>query len=65
MQNNQTKETLVFENGKYTLTYDRGVMKALRYGEQWRDLTGDNLVAAMFNEIQELREEMRLLKIGE
>jgi len=32
--------------------------KALRYDEEWRDLVGDNLVLAMFYEIQNLREQL-------
>lgn len=45
-------------NGKYTVIQDkRGHLKALRYGEPWRrDLTGDNLVLALAEEVQELRE---------
>lgn len=43
--------------GKYTVIQDeRGHLKALRYGEPWRDLVGDNLVLALAQEVQELRE---------
>ena len=46
-------------NDKYTLVHDDGVgLHALRYGEQWRDLTGDGLVLAMAQEIEELRNEL-------
>jgi hypothetical protein len=38
------------------------VFKALRYGEEWRDLTGDNLVLQMFFRIQELEEENKNVK---
>lgn len=43
------------DNGKYTYIYQNGVQKALRYGEQWRDLTGDNFVFHMAHEIDELQ----------
>lgn len=36
--------------------------KALRYGQEWRNLIGDNLVLAMFYRIQELEEENNKLK---
>ncbi len=47
-------EVINVGEGKYTLIYDRdaGTMRALRYGEEWMDLTGDNLIFAMFCEIQ-------------
>ncbi len=45
-------------DGKYTLTLDQGRLTALRYGEKWRDLTGDNLVYWMMCEIQELRDQL-------
>ena len=45
------------ENGKYTLISDRGILKALRYGEPWRDLTGDKMISSMFSEIESLRQE--------
>lgn len=45
---------LDLEDGKYTILSDDGRMQALRYGEQWRDLTGDNLVGALVSRIEEL-----------
>lgn len=45
-------------DGKYTLIdalSDGGGFRALRYGEEWRDLAGDQLVYAMFCEIERLR----------
>jgi hypothetical protein len=42
-------------DGKYTVILPSGGgLKALRYGEEWRDLTGDNLVLAMAYRIEEL-----------
>lgn len=42
------------EDGKYTVLYDLGECKALRYGEPWRDLTGDKLIGCMLERIEEL-----------
>lgn len=45
------------DNGKYTVIHNDGLnLHALRYGEAWRDLTGDGLVLAMAQEIEALRE---------
>lgn len=41
-------------DGKYTVVCSPQEFKALRYGEEWRDLTGDKLVFAMFDRIVEL-----------
>lgn len=47
------------ENGKYTYVFDRdtGQSYALRYGEQWRSLTGDNLIFGMACRIEELQQQ--------
>lgn len=44
-------------DGKYTVIYDfrTGQSECLSYGEKWRDLCGDKMVLAMFDEIVELR----------
>lgn len=45
------------EGGKYiVIRHSDGRMEALRYGEPWRDLTGDKLIGAMFDEIMQHRE---------
>ena len=50
---------LEFDDGKYTLIlHDNYSMDALRYGEPWRDLTGDNLVYCMLAEILRLQEQL-------
>lgn len=42
--------------GKYTyIRYKNGGQKALRYGEEWRDLTGDNLVYWLVVELLQAR----------
>ena len=43
------------EEGKYIIECDGGSVKALRYGELWRDLTGDKLIGALLAENDELR----------
>ncbi|WP_002145547.1 hypothetical protein [Bacillus cereus] len=46
------------EDGKYTVVNelsDGGGLHALRYGEEWRNLAGDNLILAMFHKIEELQ----------
>lgn len=53
--------TLTLENGKYKVTYDNGKLSSTRNGEQWRDLTGDNLVYALMYEcvdVQNQRDEL-------
>lgn len=42
-------------DGKYTISHDNGTaFKALRYGEPWRDLTGDGLLLALVQHIEKL-----------
>lgn len=44
-------------DGKYTVEHTNGTnFKAYRYGEEWRDLTGDGLVLALVQKIEELEE---------
>lgn len=45
-----------FADGKYTVIYEGGKVTALRYGEPWQDLTGNNLVYWMLVEVDKLRE---------
>lgn len=49
-------------DSKYTLVYENNKFHALRYGKEWRDLTGDGMVLALCNEILELKEEIRDLE---
>lgn len=50
-------------DNKYTIIfYDDGSMKALRNGEPWRDLTGDGMVLAMLQEIDDLKEKQDQLE---
>ncbi|MCK5610392.1 hypothetical protein KAR91_51440 [Candidatus Pacearchaeota archaeon] len=44
-------------DGKYTVILPTdGGLKALRHGEEWRDLCGDGLVLALAQEVDELRQ---------
>ena len=44
-------------DGKYEVLHENGAgLRALRYGEPWRDLTGDGLVLALVQRIEELEE---------
>ena len=50
-------------DGKYTIIQDGiGRIKVLRYGEEWRDVTGDNVIGGAAYEIERLRNEVDRLK---
>lgn len=53
------EESIKLQDGEYEiLLIDNGKeFKALRHGEDWRNLTGDNLILALFYKIQELEKE--------
>ena len=54
------------DGGKYTVVNELnegGGLKALRYGEEWRNLAGDNLVLAMYHEIERLREQIEEIEL--
>ena len=53
-------KTIELDNRKYTVMYDENnqyPMKCLRYGEEWRDLVGDNLIFWLCAKIEELEEK--------
>ena len=52
---------LTLNDGKYTIQWsnDFKVYECLRYNEPWRDLTGDNLILALIQEINDLQEAIR------
>ena len=52
---------LELENGKYTIIEDlnKGKFEALRYGDDWRSLIGDNLILALVYKVQELEEKLK------
>lgn len=45
---------------KYTIIEDleNGRFEALRYGEEWRNLIGDNLILSLVQKVQELEEQI-------
>ena len=46
-----------FDGGKYTLVlHPDGRQEAFRYGEPWRELTGDHLIHHMAQRILELEQ---------
>lgn len=54
---------LDLDNGKYTyLRYKHGGQEALRHGEKWRNLTGDNLIYFMGCLIEEQAKRSRELE---
>lgn len=54
---------VVVGDGKYAVLHENGTnLRAERYGEPWRSLTGDGLVLAMAQEIEELRARLALIE---
>ena len=54
-------KTVKLDGGKYTIVYgetDSYPVKCLRYGEEGRDLLGDNLIFWLCARIEELEEEI-------
>lgn len=48
---------IVLEDGKYTYVRDeeKGAQHALRYGQPWRDLTGDKFIYCLAAKVEELQ----------
>lgn len=65
------KTEIDLDNGKYKIIMDLesspAIFKALRYGEEWQDLLGDNLVYFLVCRIIDQEEELKCLyeDIGE
>jgi hypothetical protein len=52
--------SVTIEDGKYTVIQEAdGHLHALRNGVTWRDLTGDNLILCLAQEVQRLREQLQ------
>ena len=49
------KKSILLDHGKYEVIFDQdgstSKLHALRYGEEWKDFTGDNLVLCIFQRI--------------
>jgi len=55
--------TINLSNGKYTIQHEHGAnLRALRHGEPWRELTGDGLILAMAQRIEELEVKLDPIK---
>ena len=51
------------EDGKYEVVQEEGgKCYALRYGEEWQDLTGNKFVLGMAYELDDARKEVESLK---
>ena len=49
-------------DGKYTIIQaSNGGIRVLRYGEEWRDVTGDNVIGGLAWELQEARDRIKQL----
>lgn len=55
---------LKLDGGKYIIQYNENPyqFKALRYGKEWRDLTGDNLILALMFQVINYKEKWSELK---
>jgi len=51
-------------DGKYEIKREGDRVIALRYGEPWRDLTGDNLIYHLMARIEELDQDNLVLWTG-
>lgn len=53
-------------DGKYTLIFEPTNMRALRYGEKWRDIIGDGFIMALGQEILDMASVIKgLMEIAE
>ena len=61
-------KTITLEQGKYIIEYIDDVgLQARRYGEPWRDLTGDKLVLALVQRVEALeaaRKDAQICGVG-
>ena len=50
-------------DGKYTVIQaPTGTTRVLRYGEEWRDVTGDNVIGGLAWELQDARDRIKRLE---
>lgn len=60
----QTPKIYTLADGKYTVVkHDNGRLEAFRYGEPWRDLTGDHLIASLLYKVDDLTVETERLSL--
>lgn len=61
-----TTSTVIIVNEKYMVLHENGAnLRARRHGEEWRDLSGDGLVLAMAQRIEDLENSIRQPLIAE
>lgn len=54
-----TTTRIDIDNGKYSILHENSAnLRALRYGEPWPAFEGSNLILAMAQEIEDLREKL-------
>lgn len=54
-----------FAEGKYTVIFEGGKLRAERHGTPWRSLTGDGMVLAMLQEVDDLKGKVEQLSCRE
>lgn len=56
------KESIILDGGKYEVIFDQdgstSKLHALRFGEEWKDFTGNNIILCMFQRIQDLEDKL-------
>lgn len=57
-------KTIELENKKYTIIYNEHphVFQCLRYGQPWQDLSGNNLVSALVDKLEDLANRVKYLE---
>ena len=57
--------SITLADGKYTIINELnegGGLRALRYNEEWRNLSGDNLILAAYHEIDRLQAKLNVVE---
>lgn len=66
IRNEENALDVTVYDGKYRVIQRKGGgLRALRYGEEWRDCCGDGLILALAQEVQELRDRLKQQNILE
>jgi len=54
-----SKDCVLFDDGKYKIIHhNEWSLTAERYGEYWRELTGDTLILALLDKISSLQDDL-------
>lgn len=51
-----------FAEGKYTVIFEGGQLRAERYGTPWRSMAGDKLALSMLQEVDDLKAKVEELQ---